>query len=105
MNSSSKPVQKLNLKLNKVSYEWFVSPEFFEQTPTPDISKSVDDLIISHNILKYTHNPLGYAIKNMDTGYESYFLNGIPANKQEVERLKYNSEFADHLDKIITEEE
>lgn len=99
-----KPTQKLRVKMNKTEYEWIVTSDFFEQTPTPDVSLPVDELIIKHNILKYTHNPFGYAIKNTATGYESYFLNGLPANKEEIDRLKFNAEFNDHLEKILEED-
>jgi len=101
---NEKPVQKLLVTMNKTDFEWYVTTDFFEQSPIPDISLPVDELIIKHNIIKFTHNPFGYAIKNIKNGYESYFLNGLPATKEEIDRLKFNAEFTDHLDKLLTEE-
>lgn len=103
-NMNDKPTQKLFVKMNKMDFEWVVTTDFFDQVPAPDISLPVDELIIKHNIIKYTHNPFGYAIKNLKNGYESYFLNGLPVAKEEIDRLKFNADFSDHLDKILTED-
>lgn len=106
VNHFEKPVQKVEAKKDNMVFAWHVTSDFFEQKEKPNLDASVSDLITKHNILKFTHNPLGPAItqhKDGKQGYESYWLNGLPAKKEEVERLKYNAEFHDHVDKSLNE--
>lgn len=123
VNHFEKPVQKIVCKKDKNVYDIFVTVDFFEQKENLDLLKNLPeelmkqfklkveapDLIIKNNIIKFVHNPMGpawvlYKDGNMSKPhYESYWLNGLPANKEVVERLKYNAEFHDHVDKSLNE--
>jgi hypothetical protein len=101
-----KPIVTLDIKKSKNELlKWAVTSDFLDQNPKPDI-KTLNELdaITKYEIMKYTHNTEGPAIVNVNTGAESFWLNGIPAKKEEVERLKYNKDFSEHVASIIDEE-
>ena len=85
--------------------KWTVTNDFLEQNPKPDVKTLTElDAIVKYEIMKYTHNTEGPAIVNVTLGIDSYWLYGIPAKKEEVERLKYNKDFSDHVENLINEE-
>lgn len=92
---------------NKQKFKWTVCTDFFqqEQTKNVDFDKSNNiQLITELNVLPFIHSEEGPAIVNLDNGYMSYWLNGIPATKEQVERLKYNKDFNTAVDQMINEE-
>lgn len=97
------PIKKITVRKDKLVFDWFVISPFLEQAGASDDMDYLD-AITKLNITKFTHNTNGYAIKNLNSGVESFFLNGLPAKKEDVERLKYNHDFADHVEKALNEE-
>lgn len=92
---------------NKQKYKWTVCTDFFQQKQTKnvDFDKSNNiQLITELNVLPFIHSEEGPAIVNLDNGYMSYWLNGIPTTKEQVERLKYNKDFNTAVDQMINEE-
>lgn len=103
INHFEKPVVKLEFVKDKNKYVWYVTSDFLEQ-PSFKPDPLIVENILKQDILKFTHNPLGPACvltKPDGATYESYWLNGLPAKKEEVERLKYNAEFHDHVEKDL----
>ena len=86
-------------------FEWYVVESFFTDNKLAQGTVlSHLDAITKYNIISYTHKTTGPALKNLATKKETYWLRGLPADQAEVERLKYNSDFADQIDKLIKEE-
>lgn len=92
---------------NGETYTWTVCTDFFEQEQVRgyNFDKPANVQIITElNVLPFIHNEEGPAIVNNNNKYQSYWLNGLPATKEQVERLKYNKDFSTVVDEIINQE-
>lgn len=86
------------------NFEFTVKREFLEIVPEPE-KMDVMKLLGETEMAKYFHNPIGPAIvhlKIQDKNIKDcYFLNGIPLQESEVEKLIHNQDFSSGFEKLI----
>ena len=83
------------------NYSVTVKSGWFRQEVKPDTTKTIQQIVIDHNILPFLHNPVGPAIENIHTGYRCYFINGRPLTEEEGKKLQYNVDFGNSVEEIL----
>jgi hypothetical protein len=97
-------MDSIKIYSRKKRWYFWVMPEFLSICPNPE-KCSAFQLLIDYDIRRYLHNEEGLA-SNWEWAHgliDMYYLNGKQVSKLEVKRARFNKNFHNKLEKLVSD--